>query len=208
MTTPLPFIPFAECCEVAFIGTMGSQLIIFSMGVQKIGGFLGTDQTDLANGALDWYGANLRGSLADDYTLQEVKVTDLATVDGAVVEVSCTTSCAGAASGAAAPNNCAQVVSLKTAKRGRSFRGRVYLPAIPSSALYDASHITSAQVTLNASAMGAWKDMLDVLGMETVVLSRFNAGARRTTGVATPVTQFLIRDLIGTQRRRIAGRGA
>lgn len=204
----LPYVPFLDCAEVAFIGTMGSQLIIFSLAVQKAGGFVGTDLDDVAAAALAWYGGHLRGSLADDYVLGEVKVTDLTTAVSPLVELPCATNCAGAVTGTAAPNNCAQVVSLKTAKRGRSYRGRIYLPAIPSSALFDASHITDAQATANGGAMEEWVSAMGDLSCTTVVLSRQADGVRRTVGVATAVTVFLPRTLIGTQRRRIAGRGA
>lgn len=88
----------------------------------------------------------------------------------------------------------AQVISLRTGLRGRSNRGRIYLPFMVESN-FSAGSVSGAS---NATIQTAWNTF--VTGMNTggaplVVASYLNANAH-------DVTQVIVEFIVGTQRRR------
>lgn len=200
---PLPFIPFADCAEVVLKGTCGGANTNVTFGVRKTSSISDGDLPTIVDVFDTWWQGSLRGSLGDDYTLLTIKATNLDSQFAGVFEAAPTANPTGAVSGTIAPNNAAAVVSLKTAKRGRAFRGRNYLPAIPSSVLFDAQHITSAAAVALASAYEDLATFLNAAGFLHVVLSRQENGVVRTVGESTPITQYIGREKIGTIRRRI-----
>jgi hypothetical protein len=151
----------------------------------------------------DFWQSELRGSVGDDFTLQTIKVTNLTTQFSGVFEAAPSANPTGAVSGTIAPNNAAQVVSLKTAKRGRPYRGRNYMPAIPSANLQDAQHVTTAAAGALETAYQNLGTALFVAGYRHVVGSRWENGVIRTVGEPTPITNYIGREKIGTMRRRI-----
>lgn len=204
----LPFIPFADCAEVIINGLCGGSQVIFTNAVRKVSTLSDGDLPTIHLIFDDWWQNYCRGSIGDDFVVQTIKVTNLNTVSSGVWEQPPSANPSGAVSGTIAPNNAAQLVSFKTASRGRSYRGRNYLPAIPSANLLDASHITTAAVTALNDAYDQLALSIVAGGYTHVVLSRYNAGVRRTVGVATPITNYIAKSLIATQRRRILGVGS
>lgn len=106
------------------------------------------------------------------------------------------------------PNNATFAVQFATALRGRSFRGRNYVPGIPATARGTPNLLTSAfrddildayQTICQAPASDGWTH---------VVVSRSSGGVDRAEGVTTPVTAYTAADLtLDSQRRRLPGRG-
>jgi len=86
------------------------------------------------------------------------------------------------------------VVSLATAKRGRSYRGRVYLPAIQEGAQTNGL-IASAN---RANILAEWQQFNTLTtadGAAMVVASYLHSTAEVVTG-------FIVRSMLATQRRR------
>lgn len=146
--------------------------------------------------------------LGSQLTFTGVKITDLSTESGGVYENSpAGTVTGGNTTGEAFPNNTAVVVSWKTLSRGRSFRGRTFVPGIRSSMVT----LNTVGGTFNTSLTTA----LNTLTTETgaggfvqVITSLCNGKAWRTTGVSTPVSSYVINPTVAAQRRRLPGRGA
>lgn len=93
------------------------------------------------------------------------------------------------------PESTCQVVSLLTANAGRSFRGRVYLPA---SGYATPSHqAASSQCTSVATAFATYLTAVNnqVAGRQCAIVSI-------TRGVATPVTSVKVGSKMEIQRRR------
>lgn len=111
----------------------------------------------------------------------------------------------------AAPNQCAGVVSLKTPLAGKSYRGRFYLPAVPPSysahGQVFAAYVTAANAYMaNAIQLGGGVPN----GNFRLVV---HSPTRAQPGVqcqdcSTPVNAYILRDPLGTQRRRRVGVGA
>jgi len=203
----LPFIPFADCAEAVCQGVMAGQAAYLTLAFNKPGGYVGTDLQDLADGIAGWLVAELAPLQQAGITWLAVKVTDLTTVSSPVVVSTVGLPVNGGVGGAALTNQACMVVSFKTALRGRSFRGRNYVPSLPPA---DLASTTEWAPTPIANFAEAYVDLAETFvptGNVHVVLSRFNSSVRRTVGVFTTVTAYVARAPIGTQRRRIEGHG-
>lgn len=86
------------------------------------------------------------------------------------------------------------VVAFATGERGRSKRGRVYLPFIAEAAITDGS-MTAGLDTTVSEAWAAFQDALSDVSMTLVVASY-------KLVEATAITGFSVKSAIGTQRRR------
>jgi len=100
------------------------------------------------------------------------------------------------------PNQSACVVNLKTGNRGRSYRGRFYLPGITQNDVVDSLLTTDAQGAYG-DALSLFETDVEALGWTWVVASQYTNGAPRVTGVTTPITEVTVRTQLGTQRRRV-----
>lgn len=155
----------------------------------------------------DWSNT-LIAVLAPTLVWVETKFTDLSTQTGQTYTTSTSLPFPGASASAQLPNNCALVITKRTALRGRSFRGRSYMPGLTEAVVTGNSvlstFLTPALNFFNAALSYA------VTGNEfnMVVVSRFSEGAPRITGISTPVTNFTADTVVDSQRRRLPLRGA
>lgn len=113
----------------------------------------------------------------------------------------------GSATGDGLPNNVTYTVQFKTNQRGRSFRGRNYVPGIPAQSISG----NSVSSGFRTGVLAFYAELLALAtaeGATWVVVSRFTNGAPRVTGVTTPVTTAATADTtLDSQRRRLPGRG-
>lgn len=203
----LPYIPFANCAEVVQQFTLGDQVVMLTNGVRKSSAFSGSDLSDILAVFRDFWDTKLHFLVTEELIAGVAKITDLTTVDAPIVEELVGPPTNGAVTTVPVPNNGAMVVSFKTALRGRSFRGRNYVPSLPAAALATTSTWTTDTLTAMTEAYEYLGAQLALAGFQHVILSRQNDGERRTTGVATAVVTYIARAAIGTQRRRVIGRG-
>lgn len=113
-------------------------------------------------------------------------------------------------SSAPAPNNqTACVLSLRTGRAGRSYRGRCFIGGIPSNAVVDGLIVDAFRTNL-AVAFKAFIDAVsEARGVTPVVLSYFNAGIQRPAAVWTPITSVLsVTAYPAGQERRRPGIGS
>lgn len=143
--------------------------------------------------------ANMKGLMADTWTLDSIQCTDIRTSTGAQILYPSPQSCAGN-QGAGLPGSVAGVISLKTALRGRSYRGRVYMTALAESLVTGntiLSSWTSGMVTFWAGII-----VSEALPFDLAVCSRWENGVKRATGIVTPVASIEVDARVDSQRRR------
>lgn len=205
----MPFVPFSNVAQfnvrASFQNNQIENVLHFANDVDTI------DPSILVAGAtllLNSWGDNIIPVVSSTYLLREVFAVDLTTETSETATASFTTPLPGAQGGQAAPASAALVLTHRTTKRGRSFRGRTYI-----------SGLTGASVTGNvvdgttagdilAGFQQVIADMQEA-GWTFVIASRISGGVSRVTGVATVVATTLVRDFdIDSQRRRLNGRGA
>lgn len=155
-----------------------------------------------------WWDENIQQYQVDDLSLINVRVTDLTTENGMSLEGAVNPPAAGASATDPLPANCALQVSFTTPYRGRSYRGRIYIPGLPEDRS-SGSQWTAAFLALMATAI----DNLLLVDFEPytanlVVVSRYHDGAPRAQGLHTAVSGYKISPYIVSQKRRLPGRGA
>jgi hypothetical protein len=197
---------------MAFIATQHAAMarIEFGLGTQFFSvnpwftkdTFSTTDQEALADLVDAATTSVLKPRMSSEISYYRVTVYDMRTETGAIV-VNNDGNGACAISNPPAYINSACVLTLYTANRGRSGRGRLYFGGFSvgdtENGHWKAQIRTDCEGfydTLNTAALAA--------GWTPVVVSRYTAGGPRPSGLAQPVTEWSVRSLLmGTQRRRI-----
>jgi hypothetical protein len=167
---------------------------------------------NLANLGVDWWTDVLGPLLSSQISLREGFTTDLTASDAGVGSYSVGLPVAGGQAQEAMSNNVAMVVSIRTAQRGRSRRGRNYVAGIPVSVV-DQNTIQGAFATSVLNAYSALLGSGIEAGFTQVVVSRYSGfitvdgkrkPAPRTVGLYTEVTGFSQTDpKVKTMRMRM-----
>lgn len=202
-------IPVENVAEVEIRQMLFGQLIENTLYFFLTGGWDTTLLAQLATSVGVWFIEEVLPQLSQDLSVREVVARDLST--GASAQgIYAAPSNAGGGTNAAAPSNAALAVSLRTADAGRSFRGRNYIAGIQG-----ANIVGDVVSTVVADAIvAAYNIMLStyvspsVPGVSWGVVSRYTAGAPRSSGVFTPIVQATLTDYFSdSQRKRLIGRG-
>jgi len=204
----MPYQAAPNIAQVQCVGTVDGQTTINDLYFEISGGVIDVvNLTTLGSAMALWFVNTLAPLLSDDWSAQRVIATDLTTQTGPRVDFGA--AAPGGVTGEANPNNVAACVSLRTASRGRSARGRNFVPGIPG-----------AEVTLNTLSNTFINDLLSAYvllvgpgtflpGWQLVVLSRQTAGALRPVGIGFPVTDVVMTtDKVKSMRSRSVGNGA
>jgi hypothetical protein len=204
----MPFVAVPNTALVRLQGVVDNQMTINDLSFEVSGGGITVvNLTTLAVAVEDWWSLNVANLLSENWSTVRVTAVDLSSETGPSVEVASSTP--GGVSGEAAPNNVAACVSFRTASRGRSARGRNFVPSIPNSL-----------ITLNTLDAGFITDLLNaysllpgagtfLAGWEWVVVSRFTGGVERVTPVNFPVTSvIMVGTAVRSMRSREIGHGA
>lgn len=211
----MPFIPVANTVEVELRMTLDDQKIENTLYFESANAPVFADMALLASNIVIWWDTSIAPLLPVDVVLREVVVTDLTSATGPQYSSALDGSNAGTLGQPALPNNVTLAVSFRTALRGRSFRGRNYVPALTegqvvnntvnSSVLLDYTNAYNAIITEVAPSDGPWT---------WVIVSRYSGvdsegkPIPRVAGVTTPVQAAVIVDAtIDSMRRRLPGRG-
>ena len=204
----MTFQPCPGIAQITLQGRVDNQLTINDVYFAISGGTIDISNLAVITSAVaTWWGADLIPFLSDDWTGERVVGTDLTTQFGPTFQTATPTP--GGISGEANPNNVAACVSFRTGLRGRSFRGRNFVPAVPG-----------ADVTLNTldptfitNILGAYNNLvgpgLFSAGWQWVVLSRRIAGSLRANGIGEPViAATMVGNSVRSMRSREVGHGA
>lgn len=180
-----------------FTGTQGDWANILWFSKPD---FTTTDQQALAElihtpGTTDWQNVH---SSANSF--QRVEVYDMRTSSGPVV-TSLPPAISFGGTGGPLPLGVACVVTLRTALRGRSYRGRIYLAGFHEGAWDGTSFQVAVETawddwftTMDAAARGA--------GWTWGVRSGQLNGVKREQGIVTPVFKWVFRNRDSASQRR------
>lgn len=208
----MAFIPVPEVTEAILHFSLDGQLVENTLYFVGAG-----DDTIGANSVAGqisaWAAAQLLPLLCDDIVLDFVQANNLTTSSSATSVAPSGES--GSIVEEPVPNNVCACVSFRTGIRGRSFRGRNYVAAIPNSEVT----LNTMSSTLVTNLTNAYNELLPaggaLDGLTWVVVSRFSGvdgvtgkPIPRTTGIFTLVESVLMVDaIVDSQRRRLPGRG-
>lgn len=205
----MPFIPTPNAVQAELVYNWDSQICQTVLHYVKASPWNPDSMAELAEGLLETWDSNLKGSMPTTLSLIGVRVTDISSQTGPVVEQNIGLPSTGTAASASLPNNVAIVFTKRTGLRGRSYRGRIYHPG-----LLEANVVGNQVDSTVASALRQkWEQFLaiplTVAADEAlmVVVSKQNNNVSRSEGVATLVTGLTTDGLIDSQRRRLPRRG-
>lgn len=173
------------------------------------GGGGAPDPTLLGAELVTWFSASGDTNMSNTCSLTQIILTDLSALGAPSTVYVTGLPLAGASTTASLPNNVTCAMSLITALRGRSYRGRIYPVGLPES-LVTANNIDA---TFRAGFLTAYQNLriLDPVGTGPVyqlaVVSYYGNNALRPTPVVTPVVQVTSDFVIDSQRRRLPRRG-
>jgi hypothetical protein len=201
------FVPFPNGVRADMVYQLEGSVVVNSLHYAMDEDPDETAMLDLADAIIDTWVTYLRQSFTNGITLQFVRVTDLHAEYAPSVERPVTSNGSGEGTGDSVPANCALQLGLKTAYRGRSYRGRVFLAGLQE------TNVTRSawQPSLITQIQTLWLHMLShetAVGPAVLcVASRIQGGVERTTGVLTPVLTLIASPYVCSQKRRLPGRG-
>lgn len=202
----MAFIPIPNSASLCFNFVTAGQNWQFCLTIRKSTGAPTTgDLATLVTQGHSWYAATLKSLIYSSTSLKSIIATDQ-TVQGGPQAIT-TYNEAGTASGGLIPVGTPLVVSLRTALRGRSYRGRVYVSGLSSTFLTDAANISSGYAASFGSAFLTLLSSLATAGFDIVVASKQHNGAVTSPAATNPVIAFVVDTFLDSQRRRLAGRG-
>lgn len=199
----MAFIPAPECVKIAlnFLVIVDTFSLVFH--ARTPAAVLPSDCAALAGIYKGWAIAHLMSLLSFQTSLEEVVATDLTSLTGSVFHDTVGLPFVGGNANPTMPVSNALCVTLNTALRGRSYRGRSYVAGMPSTAQSGPSHFTDPYTSSMQAAYEALPTAVTAGGYIAAILSERNAGAPRVSGVTTPIVGVRANVKIATQRRRL-----
>jgi len=170
--------------------------------------------TDIANAVHDWWFDNIRMLQSVNVVLRETVATDQTVDSGPQVAIAGDVLDVGGNTPNIYALGSTFVVSFRTLKRGRSFRGRNYVIGLTEDNVDGNSLVDGVSELWRVAYVQLITAATDV-GFTWVVASRFHGVSGtpprptpRPAGVVTPITSVVVVDqFIDSQRRRLSGRG-
>lgn len=199
----MAFYPVGDACLVTVEYGATVYLWTNTLWFRKAG-FNSADQAALTSLVAEWADTYIMPNLCSAWSRQRVRSTDMRTSTGGVQEISATGD-AGGQGANPSPISVCGVVTLYTAGRGRSARGRNYVSGFDEA---DTDSINLSDGGIISSLETAYATLITsaaAIGWAFCIAQRFEEGERLAEGVLHTVTACTIRNSkLGSQRRRIA----
>jgi len=200
----MPFVPASNVLQVEVRGTLNGIPVEITQYHSFSGSMVLSDVEDL----FDWYETVWLPAYLDplsiEYKVTELYGTDLTTVSAPTYSRVFSPQLEGGVAAAGLPGNVAACISFRTIGRGRSARGRNYVPGILESDVTG----NAMDVGLVNALVAAFELLLGggtyPAGWEWIVLSRFLAGVARSSGLEQTILDVLSTSLtVESQRGRL-----
>lgn len=204
----MPFVPAPNVAMVEFRCSRNGQNVENRIMVNMLAEPTAADMSDLSVAAWNWWELDHADMLPGDVGLREVVVTSQHTVDGPQVTYAPDTTTTGNVGGFALPNEVSYCISLRSANRGRSARGRWYMLGLADGQLADTNNVTSAYATAAAASLQALVTAINA-SWQAVIVSYRSAGVPRPGGpVYFPIVNAVTVDtVLDSMRKRKPGVG-
>jgi len=204
----MDYIPVPLCAQAELIYSWASQQCETVLHYTLDDAWTTVQLQSLGDALITKWNTNIKPLMGSTLSLTSVVCTDLQAQNGASITRAGGLPSAGTQTGDVLPNNCALVMTKRTDNRGRSFRGRIYSPAIPEPQISGNSP-SGAFVT---QLVNGWSQFMAVtiagpLTAQLVVVSKYSNNNPRVIGITTPVVSITSDGVMDSQRRRLPGRG-
>lgn len=202
-----PFIPVTNVARIELVYEWGGEIVENVLHYKRASWSL-ADLGLLKEFFVGWFTDSMAPQLSDTLALQRIICTDLTTETAPRLDTTIAPPINGGwTTSPSTPNNTAIVATFRTALRGRSYRGRMFIPGCVQEVQQE-SYLSPAAVTgLTTIVTSLRRFALGSLFADLVIVSYMSHGAWRTAGVATEVETVGINSRLGTVRRRMPGYG-
>lgn len=202
------FVPVVNTVQLELITSFQGSIAETVLHYTKESPWLLDQAGELGASAVSKWNTYMKPLVSSQVILNLIKITDLSSLNGFVLDYSTGLPLQGTNSGSALPANCALVITKRTALRGRSYRGRIYHYGMNTAQVSNSAVLTASLTSI----LAAWNQfkvlaITDSEGLMTVV-SRVSDGVPRLPGIATLVSSLDSDGTLDSQRRRLPGRGA
>jgi hypothetical protein len=205
----MAFVGKDNCVQANLRFTQDEQLLENTLYFEYKGGTLDVPaMVTLGDDLITWWQASVGAYLVTALTFREVYLTDLSSQTAPTATVTTGLPATASVAQNPLPNNSAACISFRSAGRGRSSRGRNYVPGISEDSVVGNSITAATQANLIAG----YADLMDAATYTDdwawIVYSRFEDGLPRVEALTAPVDAVIFTDnIIDSQRRRLPGRG-
>jgi hypothetical protein len=136
---------------------------------------------------------------ANQIALEQIQLTNIDHEGGPQFTIDVNPPSAGTLAFAPAPGNATHTASFRTAKVGRKYRGRNFLPGLHDGQTNDDDTVTSDRLVRAAAWVARW-----FIGLPT----DWHLGvASQVVGATEPVTSIVFENILDSMRSRLPGRG-
>lgn len=195
------FVPFVGVCRAVIGQTLLGEEISNTMWFKK-DGYTFTDQQILAGVLWTAWASEVMPLMSSALALLRVQVYDM-TSESAPVAIQTSTPVLGTSTADPVPPHTAMVVTLRTAGRGRSARGRLFISGF-SEASIDGGEFPQAVRDTVVEAIENVHAAAAVEGWTAVIAQQWAEGSQLSQGFTRDITAVEVRNGIpGTMRRRL-----
>jgi hypothetical protein len=200
---PAPNIVEVEWRALRFGQHIENRVMVDMLAVPN----LGTMNT-LADEVITWLTDHYSHIIDAAVQFTELVLTDQSTITGLQITRDIT-GITGAFAGAPKPNAVSLCMSLRSGRRGRSARGRMYLLGLSQDMFIDANNVSGPFATLAITAVQALVNALATAGTPLVIVSYRTGNAPRPGGPVYFVVEGvqLVDNVVDSQKRRKPGVG-
>ena len=203
----MPFIPVPNVVEAEIRFLLDNQKIENTLYFHKSTSWDTASMEALGLALANWWETSIAPDVSSQVHMTEIHLSDLSDAAAGVADYIPPTPLGGGKGALPEPNSVAFVVKFLTGVRGRSGRGRNYIPGVCKGDVV-ANTLDPAVVSGWVAGYNALIGVATTAGCTWVVVSRFHNKAPRSGGVYYPVTSAAASDgRVDTQRRRLPGNG-
>lgn len=199
----MAFVPFGVgVVGIQMIGDLNGIPVEITMGAKfNAGAATASDGLALAAALQTWLTDDIVSNQILPMVWTEIDVTDLTSSAGWLAPLTFTLP--GTQNVGEPSNATAMSVTAQTAQRGRSQRGRTFLPGLPAGGIINGTAWSADLVTAIGAAYNNLGTDMGAVGFSPVVLSRVHDGVERTLGQATIITNYRANARLANVRGRI-----
>jgi len=203
----MAFIPTPNAVKCAVVGTIDSQECTTTLWFLGAGPAGVSDLSTLALAVIDWMTNEVLPLLSNGYALDAVEAYAQDSNTAPAITNVTGLPAVGAVNSATQAPQVAGCITFSTINRGRTSRGRNYIPGIPTNALATPGTMGNTFLAAMQAAYGALNSYTSVGGYTHVVVSHYHDHSARTAGLPQSVLSYSMDAPLDTQRRRSYGRG-
>lgn len=206
----MPFVSAPNIIQTEFRYTLFGQQTENRIMVDNLAAVDAAACEAVATLCWDWWELTYSPLITANCTLREVVATDETADDGPQFIYAPDTTTVGTGSGSALPNEVSLCLSLRSASRGRSARGRWYTAGIPNNIMADANNVNSTYASAIVSAMQTLINSIAASDRALVIVSYEHNKVPRPGGPVyyTVEACTLVDTVVDSQRRRKPGVGS